>query len=223
MIKYISFLFLFFSCNHFQKGETKEQNVFLSQLDSIQQTIDEGDIIFRGGTDIESEAIREFSKADKLFSHCGIIIKKDSILKVVHILGGYTNTSGSILYQSVDNFLSYPNNESAGVYATNLLPQQVDKLNYFLDSVSKADIRFDLKFNLFTKDKLYCTELVIDALSYVKNDSTLFKPTIYNLANTKYFFLANKKTNFLFYPIDAFQHNNHLKEKKIFLFPNYSK
>ncbi len=191
------------------------------QIDSIKNAAAEGDIIFRGGTDIESNIIRDFSNADKLFSHCGIILKNDGGLGITHILGGTTNPDGGILTQPVEDFLLYPDNESAGIYSIALSAKQLYKLYHFIDSVQKQKVTFDLHFNLFTKQQLYCTELVIDALSYARGNKNLFSATKFNLKNTKYFFLNNDGHNFLFYPIDVFQHNRLLKPKGVFYFPNY--
>jgi len=193
------------------------------QIDSINNIAKEGDIIFRGGTDIESNIIRDFSYKDKLFSHCGIILKTPNGLQVSHILGGVTNIEGSLLSQPIEDFLSYPENESAGIYATNLTSIELSNIAFFLDSLKKANVSFDLKFNLFTKNQLYCTEIIIDALRFAKGNNQLFPSTSFNLKNTKYFFLANKSDEFLFYPIDDFQHSKALKEKGIFYFPNYEK
>ena len=193
------------------------------QIDFINNIAAEGDIIFRGGTDIESNIIRDFSYQDKLFSHSGILIKEGNKLMVTHILGGSTNPQGSILSQPIQQFLSYPDNESAGIYTTGLSKQELIKVSAFLDSLKKINVTFDLRFNLFTKQQLYCTEVLIDALCFAKKNNKLFLPTSFNLKNTKYFFLANKGNEFLFYPIDVFQHHRFLKKKAIFYFPNYEK
>lgn len=191
------------------------------QIDSIKSIATEGDIIFRGGTDIESNTIRDFSSTDKLFSHCGIVLKYGNALAVTHILGGTTNPDGSILSQTVEDFLSYPDNESAGIYATKLSKKQLDKLYHFIDSIQKSGVTFDLHFNLFTKQQLYCTELLIDALSFAKGNKKLYHSTSFNLKNTKYFFLSNEGDFFSFYPLDKFQHHKSLNIKAVFLFPNY--
>jgi hypothetical protein len=196
---------------------------FILQLDSIQKTIKEGQIIFRGGNDIESSIIKEFSTKDKLFSHCGIILKQENKLVITHILGGSTNPNGNILSQSVEDFFIYPDNESAGIYDINLNPSELKRLYRYIDTIKKQNISFDLKFNLLDKSKLYCSEFIIDAINYAKNNNKIFPYSIFNLKNTKYFAAANKGDSFLFYPIDAFQHNKSLKEKAIFYFPNYKK
>ncbi len=187
------------------------------QIDSLQQLLQEGDIVFRGGTDIKSDIIREFSEYDKTFTHCGIVLKENNSLKVTHILGGVTNPSGSIITESLSSFISFPQNECAGVYASHLNTAQCDLIIHFIDSLKAQKITFDLKFNLFTKDKLYCTELLADAVLYATNKK-IIQPTSYNLKNTKYFFLNNKGDEFLYYPIDKFQQR--LTKKKICYFPN---
>ncbi len=188
------------------------------RIDSIKQIVQETDIVFRGGTDIESETIREFSEQDKLFSHCGIVVFKDSALVVAHMIGGISNPAGGIRFEPLKQFLSYPNNKSAGVYGTNFSAAETARLYAEIDSIKAKGIGFDLKFNLFTKDNLYCTELLIDVIHQSKKNNTLFAAKKYNLRKTKYSFLANKGSYFFFYPIDAFQHSNSLILKKIFIF-----
>lgn len=156
-----------------------------------------------------------------MFSHCGILLKNRGKLVVTHILGGTTNPDGSILSQPLEDFLSYPDNESAGVYAVKLSEKQLYKLYHFIDSAQKQRVTFDLHFNLFTKQQLYCTELLIDALSFARGKKNLYYPTSFNLKNTKYFFLNNDGDYFSFYPVDKFQHHQSLNLKAVFRFPNY--
>jgi hypothetical protein len=203
--------------------KTKLSPKFISQLDSIKKNIKEGQIIFRGGTDIESAIIRDFSYEDKLFSHCAIILKQENKLVVTHILGGSTNPEGNILSQSVEDFFIYPDNESAGIYDINLNNKELERIYQYVDAIKKEKITFDLKFNLLDKSKLYCSEFIINALQFAKNTEKIFPHTTFNLKNTKYFSIANKGDSFLFYPIDIFQHNKLLKEKFIFYFPNFRK
>jgi hypothetical protein len=227
MHKYLIILLFIISCkdvNINNESISKEEKIVLSKkLDSIKNIIKEGDIIFRGGTDIESAIIKDFSYNDKLFSHCGIVLKKDNKLMVTHILGGTTNPSGAILSQTANDFFSYPDNESAGVYKTDLDSEQIEKLSKYIDSVKQKKVTFDLKFDLLDKSKLYCSEFVIDAIQYAKNNNAIFPITSFYLKNTKYFAVTNKGDSFLFYPLDVFQHNTLLKEKAIFYFPNYRK
>lgn len=232
MYKILVLLILFVSC----KNNIEKKSVFLDkfkkieidtisikpQIDSINNLIEEGDIIFRGGTDVESNIIRDFSYTDKLFSHCGIALNTDSGFVVVHMLGGTTNPNGGILFQKIKDFLSYPENESAGIYKLDISKEEIKRFHHYADSVKNKKIGFDLKFNLFTKDVLYCTEMLADGLCYAKNKINLIKPTSYSLKNTKYYFLANDGDNFKFYPIDKLEYNKLLKEKKIVLFPNFN-
>lgn len=211
-------IFLFQNC-----AQKKEDYpiLYLKQLDSAKSILKEGDVVFRGGTDIESEIIRDFSKQDKLFSHAGIVLEQNGILKVFHVLGGITNISGCIKIESIDSFVKYPSNESLGIYSSLLNKQQLTVIKHFMDSLIHKNVKFDLKFNLFTKDELYCTELLIDAFTNTDSLAFKFQPTNFYVKGTKYQLLMNYQDSFSYYPIDKFQHSIYFRQKKIFLFPNF--
>ena len=227
------FIIMLLSCKEDKKTNTEFEDKYKPMADSsfvikpitdsIEALTKEGNIVFRGGTDAESNIIRDFSYKDKLFSHCGIALNTDSGIVVAHMLGGTDNPNGGILFQKIKNFLKYPENESAGVYEINISKPEIDKFHQYADSIKNKKVGFDLKFDLFTKNVLYCTEMLADGLSLVKNKKDFITPIAFNLKNTKYFFLANSKDSFLFYPIDKFQHNKLLTEKKIFYFPNFGR
>lgn len=70
---YILFLVLALaSCTNKKNATEAPPKAYLRKLDSIKLILEEGDIVFRGGTDIESSIIRDFSVFDKQFSHVGI-------------------------------------------------------------------------------------------------------------------------------------------------------
>ena len=177
----------------FDKKEEKADTITIKkQLDSINFITKSGDILFRGGTDAESNIIRDFSYNDKIFSHCGIVLPTDSGLRVAHMLGGTTNPAGGLLYSSIEKFLSYPENESAGIYGCALSKKELRKIHQYTDSIKNNNIGFDLKFDLATKQNLYCTEMLVDAIKFAKGNNTILTATSFYLKNTKYFFLANK-------------------------------
>ncbi len=222
------------SCNERQPNYTfnsikvepitaKETEDYSKILDTILKTAKEGNLIFRGGTDVESNIIRDFSYNNKMFSHCGILLNTDSGLCVAHMLGGETNKNGGILFQPINSFLSFPQNESCGIYDISLSQPQICEIKKYADSIKNAGVGFDMKFDLNTKQNLYCTELLVDAFRSIFKNDTIFKETVFNLKNTKYAFLINKPDSFAFYPIDVFQYNKLLTKKAIFKFPNYSK
>lgn len=193
--------------------------LYIAQIDSAKYLMQAGDIIFRGGTDIESAVIREFSKTDKLFSHCGILLIDNDSLKVHHILGGKDNPKGSVIIESLDSFTVYPQNENMGIYRTNLSMIEINAVKFFIDSVKSKKVIFDIKFDNKSKEKLYCTELVIDALLYATKNKMIFNDTSFYVRNTKYHFLINNKDSFTFFPIDQFQHSAYLTKVKDFIFP----
>jgi hypothetical protein len=214
------FLIIFASCK--EGPATITPALYLQQLDSIKRIAKAGDLIVRGGTDIESAVIREFSLQDKLFSHAGIVLKENNNLLVFHILGGISNKANSaILAEPLDTFLFYPQNNSAGIYSSKLTSLQIDSVYHFIDSLRKEKTTFDIKFNLFTPASKYCTELLADAMKYATQGRKQFAPASYSVYNTKYQFLANFKDSFIYFPLDKFHLDSFFSKKAHFLFPNY--
>lgn len=187
-------------------------------LDTIYSSLEVGDIVFRAGTDIESDIIRKFSRKDKTYSHCGIVVQDEDSLRVLHILGGQDNVGGSILHESLNGFVNFPHNTDIGIYKLLLKPQEIEQTLHYIDSLKQHMITFDLSFNLYDKDKRYCTELIIDAIKYGSPQFTQ-RPAVFTVANTKWQFLANHNKEFLFYPIDEFQYSKILQLKKTFSIP----
>lgn len=135
MRRHLIILLLFVSCKNssspqkFNIENNKDTTSIKKQLDSVKSITKAGDIIFRSGTDAESDIIRDFSYTNKLFSHCGIALATDSGLRVAHMLGGTTNPAGGLLYSSIEKFLSYSENESAGMYESALSKKEFRKIH----------------------------------------------------------------------------------------------
>lgn len=139
-------------------------------------------------------------------------------LLITHILGGYANVIGSILRQPIDSFLIFPQNECAGVYKSNLSTTQINRLKFFIDSLVTKKITFDLKFDLYHKDKYYCSELIVDALMFASQNKIKFDTSKRFVKNTKYHSIINKDGYFFYYAIDKLQYNKNLRLKKLFVF-----
>ncbi len=221
MIKYILMLFCFASCmaSISEKRVDILPKLYIAQIDSAKHLMQAGDIIFRGGTDIESAVIREFSKTDKMFSHSGILLFDKGSLKVHHILGGKDNSKGSIIIEPLDSFVVYPQNENMGIYRPSLSTSEIRIIKIFIDSLKSKNVIFDIKFDNKSKDKLYCTELLADALVYATKNKLQFDETSFYVKNTKYHFLINNKDSFTFFPIDQFQHSKYFTKVITFDFP----
>lgn len=79
-------------------------------------------------------------------------------------------------------------------------------------------ITFDLKFDLYHKDKYYCSELIVDALMFASQNKIKFDTSKRFVKNTKYHSIINKDGYFFYYAIDKLQYNKNLRLKKLFVF-----
>lgn len=145
-------------------NDTEESQVYVhtppSLPNSVYESLKPGDIILRKGVGPLSFQIMNATKEE--YSHCGIIIKENGVWRVIHSMGGSVNK-----------------NEEDGVQIMDLVdfvPYAADSMLYicrpiFDDSLSiKIPLRaqyyleqrtpFDHSFSLFTKDKIYCSELL---------------------------------------------------------------
>ena len=115
------------------------------------------DVAFRLGRTIESRAIA----ADGGYSHVGIIIRKDSTLKVAHIEPS-RNGGERTKYESLEQFF-HPDNASSGAVMRieNLNSTQLAVVENYLFSCK--NISFDHDYKLSDTTQMYCTELVYRA------------------------------------------------------------
>jgi hypothetical protein len=132
-----------------------------------------GDIIFRDGIGIVSDALKKFSLTDKRYSHAGIIHIENNKVFVYHMMTGGKHSQGGMIKEPIENFCNPTVAASFAFYRTTLNGNRMDSLAgvYFTSGV-----KFDTDFDLNTTDRLYCTELIyclIKKLSPAGNFITL--------------------------------------------------
>lgn len=123
-----------------------------------------GDIFFSVGDSWESVAVRSLTGAlslelsDSTPSHCGIIIRDSSDIKLVH----ESTLAKKIVRETPEEYLK--KNGSYCIYAAKP-PFQTDStvLIHILDSLFEAEVPFDFEFDHSDTKALYCTEMVIRA------------------------------------------------------------
>ncbi|MDR2408341.1 MAG: hypothetical protein LBE13_09575 [Bacteroidales bacterium] len=153
----ISFLFI-----HQQESNREEQtNSYQLNPDEI-AALQEGDIIFRHGFGLISDAIVRCSKEDYPISHCGIIVKDSSErLFVIHTV---SNTLAAIDGMQKDNLKTFvkgscPNSilVTRYNYENDTLQKQIAKqANYYLSK----QIPFDHHFDCSDTTAFFCTEFI---------------------------------------------------------------
>ncbi len=133
-----------------------------------------GDIAVRLGTDMTSEMLRHLSLTDPSYSHAGIISRENDTVFVYHALGGETNPDQKIVREPLWNFGLPKANKALGIYRMQTDSVTLTRLMNTVKDFYQQQIRFDTAFDLSTKDRMYCTELVSCAFEKTMGDSIIF-------------------------------------------------
>jgi Permuted papain-like amidase enzyme, YaeF/YiiX, C92 family len=166
LLYFITALISVSSCNN---GETsintadekqQQEQLAINKTKQTVESITDGDLILRDGRGYTSDAIRDFSLADKNYSHCGIAITENDTLFIYHVYTGKENPSGLMQREPIYDFIDKGKNKGFAVYRYNLDSPERKK---FITDVQKkylAQVKFDMDFNLDTDDKQYCAEMI---------------------------------------------------------------
>lgn len=128
-----------------------------------QAQLKEGDMVFRMNEDFTSQFIRQFNRKDKSFSHVGIILFDNGRPFVYH-MGTENNPKGLMQKDSFPAFCNPRHNRAFGIYRYALDPAELQSLKKKVLGWKESGVRFDSSFNLNTKDRMYCSEMVARAL-----------------------------------------------------------
>jgi Permuted papain-like amidase enzyme, YaeF/YiiX, C92 family len=169
-------LLLLAACSGIKIKNKKADNAALlsynyNLIDSTKKLIHNGDVIFRNGTDEVSRAARTMNRVDTSYSHCGLVFIENDTVFVYHALGGSYNLSQKLRRDPIDSFCKPIDNDRFGLYRYNMTSVMAAKLRATVTDYYKAGLRFDLYFNFFSDDKMYCSEFVFKSLNRAYNDS----------------------------------------------------
>ena len=160
-----------------------------SAIHSAGSLIKHGDMILRTGNDFTSESLRQLSFTDKTYSHCGIAsIENDSIF-VYHCLGGEWNPDEKMRRDPLILFCNPYENRGFGIFTFNLSNGEKIKLDSLVRDWYNKEIRFDMKFDLTTSDRLYCAEFVANAYALATQNQIKFDTS--NINTFKYLAIDN--------------------------------
>lgn len=167
---FLFLLFLCWCCNSSDVTNKKtissaELTTAFNKIDSTKALIENGDIIFRNGRDEVSQAARSMNRKDTSFSHCGLVfIEHDSVF-VYHALGGSYNPGQKLKRELLDSFCTPLENNGFGLYRYAIKKDETDKLKSVVGNYYKAGLKFDMYFNYFSDDVMYCSEFVFKSLN----------------------------------------------------------
>ncbi len=149
-----------------------KSNIKLPQ--AILDSILPGDIVLRRGDGPLSFHLSNTTK--EAFTHCGIIVKEDHQLKVIHSLGGQVSQHqiDGVQLTTLTHFVDFASDSLLYICR----PIFVDSAN---SKVAKEAYRylakkvpFDHRFSMLSKEKLYCSELLYYVFKNINNQKNIF-------------------------------------------------
>jgi len=146
-------------------------------IDSAIRLVKTGDVVLRTGVGAESYMMARMSQRDKSFSHCGIVLIENGYPFVYHCLGGEENPDARLRRDSLCRFFSPYFNCLAGVVRYDFDTSIPQKIRQLVKGIYRSRPKFDLKFDLKTDDKLYCSEFVYKAIDSAVANWQFIKPT----------------------------------------------
>jgi len=147
-------------------------------IDSVIKILHTGNVLLRAGIGPDSYMMAHMNQKDKAYSHCGLVVVEGGYPFVYHCLGGEDNPDARMRRDSIQTFLDPAHNQGMGVVAYVLDSSHLQNLVGIIKGYYHARPKFDLKFDLATNDRLYCSEFVYKAIDSAVADSTYIVPTI---------------------------------------------
>ncbi len=150
-----------------QQKTTEELQAFITDS---KRKIKDGDLIERSDDGLESESMRNFSKRDKTFSHCGLAFMEDSQLYVYNAIAGEENPSEKLRREPFDSFVSPKMKNGFGIYRYNLSDSEAAALHSMTKAYYAQGLLFDKTFDLKSDEKMYCAEFVYKLVQKASNN-----------------------------------------------------
>lgn len=189
-----SITFIYIACN--SKTPTLEQSKIVNakqkayqQINIAQKNIQSGDLITRTGNDITSYSLKQFSQQDKTYSHCGIASIENDTVFVYHAIGGEFNPDQKLKREPFIQFCNPNENEGFGIFRFPLSYILWNSLHRIILNYYNARIKFDMKFDLSTDDRMYCAEFVSKAYSRAFQNPHMF--STYHIKKWEYIAVDN--------------------------------
>ena len=139
-------------------------NVRWKAIKSLEDSIHEGDLVLRCGSDITSESLRDFSQKEKLYSHSGLAFMHNGEMLIYSNMAGDINPDEVMRRDYVDSFLTPANNIAAGVYRYDFSAEELNRLKTIVEAHYENKLQFDMNFDLATDNKMYCAEMIAKSI-----------------------------------------------------------
>ena len=157
------------------KKETDTRNKQL--VDTAVSLLKSGQIVLRMGLGADSRLLAQMNRKNKSYSHCGIVMVENGYPFVYHSIGGENNPDERLRRDSAKFFFSPAYNTAIAVVRYDLDSIKINELGKVVREYYKLRPKFDMKFDLRTDDKLYCSEFVFKAVNKATHDTTFIGTT----------------------------------------------
>lgn len=169
------------SCNSNNASERAEDDLGIKSADdkrasnlamitAARQTIQNGDLILRTGTDFSSEQVKQFSKKDKTYSHGGIAFHEGDEIYIYHVVPDYYHVKDKVRKETLDSFCNPAQNLGFAVARYRMDSAEVSVFRNYLDEQYQKKIPFDMTFDLTSDDSMYCSEMIKKGLILATNN-----------------------------------------------------
>lgn len=152
------------------KSAGEKQAINLAMINEARQTIEDGDLILRTGTDFSSEQIKQLSKKDKTYSHGGIAFHDGNDVYVYHVVSDYYHLTDKVRKEKLDSFVVPAQHLGFAVARYKIDSAEVKVFHNYLDEQYQKKIPFDMSFDLRSDDSMYCSEMIKKGLILATKD-----------------------------------------------------
>jgi hypothetical protein len=153
-------------------------NTYNNQIvDSAVSLLRSGNIVLRMGTGADSYLLSQMNRKNKDYSHCGIVMMENGYPFVYHSIGGEDNPDERLRRDSANFFFSPAHNTGIAIVRYDYDNAAIARLRGIVAAYYNARPKFDMKFDLKTDDKLYCSEFVCKALNRAMSNDSYIKVT----------------------------------------------
>lgn len=121
------------------------------------ESLKEGDIILRAGYGAVSNAIIKLLNDTCQVSHCGIIVRNDNEVGVIHTLSASVSPHNGVQYNTLEEFISESNENSITI--VRLKNSDNSKIGIKARYYLQKKVPFDHFFNLTDSTAFFCSEL----------------------------------------------------------------
>ncbi len=135
-------------------------------LDSLQS----GDLVLRHGKGFISDLLIAFNNEEKKYSHSGLIHREGKKLFVYNSIGGESRESNKMLKERFEIFVHPDIAFDFGIFRYDMPENQLISLDSLLGAYFQSGLEFDMDFDMYSEDKMYCSEMIYKAILLVTKD-----------------------------------------------------